>query len=121
MILTEEVVVDSGVRDKRVVDEMTFLYFPIIFRHLALHHASSVDILENSDLLVFGEAKEHSHAVRKEHELGHVRIVDRRFGSWWSSLLFPSHVRGLRGLWGRVGIIVIFTRLLRPGRVLIRH
>jgi hypothetical protein len=48
MILTEEIVVDSGVRDKRVVDEMTFFHFPIIFRHLALHHAGSLDILENS-------------------------------------------------------------------------
>jgi len=79
MILTEEVVVDSGVRDMRVMDEMTLFHFPIIFRHLALHHAGSLDVLEDSDLLIFSEAKEHSHAVREEHGLGHIGIVDRRF------------------------------------------
>ena len=80
MILTEEVVVDSGVRDKRVVDEMTFFHFPIIYSHLALHYAGPLEVFENSDLLVFSEAKEHSHAVRKEHGLGHAGIVDRQFG-----------------------------------------
>ena len=80
MIPTEEVVVDSGVRDKRVIDEMTFFYFPIVFRHLALHHPGSLDVLEDSDLLIFSEAKQHSHAVREEHGLGHAGIVDRWFG-----------------------------------------
>lgn len=80
MTLTEEIVIDSGIYDKRVVYEMTFLYFPIILRHLALHSARSLDILENSNLLVFSEAKEDSHAVGKEYGLGHVRIVDRGFG-----------------------------------------
>ena len=80
MILTEEIVVDSGVRDKGVTNEMAFLHLPIICRHLALHHASSLDIFENSDFLIFSEAEEHSHAVREEHGLGHVRIVDRGFG-----------------------------------------
>jgi len=80
MVLTEEVVVDSRVHDKWVIDKMTFFYLPIILRHPALHDACSFDILENSDLLVFSEAKEHSHTVGKEYGLGHARIVDRGFG-----------------------------------------
>ena len=80
MILTEKIVVDSRVCDKWVVNEMTFLYFPVILHHLALHNARSLDVLEDSDLLIFSEAEEHSHAIGKEYGLGHVRIVDRGFG-----------------------------------------
>ena len=81
MTLTEEVIVNSGVYDKRVVGEMTFLYFPIILHHLALHHTRFLDVLENSNLLGFGKTKEYSNAVGKEHGLGHVRVVERGLGS----------------------------------------
>ena len=78
MILTEEIVVDSWVHDKRVVGKMKLFYFPIFLRQLALRYASFLDILENSDLLVFRKTKKHNHTVGKEHGLGHVRVVDRR-------------------------------------------
>lgn len=114
MVLTEEIIVNSGVRDKGVVDEMTFFHFPVIFRHFALHHPGPLDILKDSNLLVFGKTKEYSHAVRKEYGLGHIRVVDRWFGFLFS-LLSLGQVGGSGGPWWSVGIIVIFAGLVNLG------